>query len=269
MPGALFYARDNTSTVIFSTVLITAAGLAGSHWPRQMKGTRKGARTPQRGGQGVEVRQLADLPTLSGETSAARAQLLQSMRQANGRCIDMLVHAARAELKGTFPLVHHLRDVFRCLTPEVRGRVAHTGVLLVDLQLSNAPWWSRVQAHPAGAARWPHICGSFPRAPAVHLGRAALMLVWHAVRADHASTCLLGVSPEIAQIIGGFSLTELDQVVERQFKYVRPRWEDRPAVWSALILSAQRDDPRRTREVNLRVLQLITGDLLSRPPGVH
>jgi len=234
-----------------------------------MKWVKKGTISPQKVDQRVEIRQLPDLPVLSGESSAARARLLQSMRQANERCCDMLTHAARAELKGTFLLVHHLRDLFRGFTPEIRRRVANTGVLLVDLQLSNAPWWSRLREHPADAARSPHIYGSFPRAPAVQLGRAALMLVWHAVHADHAGTCLLGVSPEVARIVSGFSLTELDQVVERQFKYVRPRWEDRPAVWHALISSAQRGDPRRTREVNLRVLQLITGDLLSSAASVH
>jgi hypothetical protein len=181
----------------------------------------------------------------------------------------MLVQAAHTEPKGNFPLVHHLRDLFRGLTVDARERAAHTGVLLIDMQLSNGPWWGQLQAHPVRAARSPHIRGSFPRAPAVHLGRATLMLVWHAVRADQGGICLLGVSPQVAQIIGGFSLTELDRVVERQFKSVRPRWEDRPAVWRALILSAQRGDPRGIREVNLRMLQLIIGDLLSSPRAVH
>jgi predicted NAD/FAD-binding protein len=95
------------------------------------------------------------------------------------------------------------------------------------------------------------------------------MLVWHAVHADQAGSCLLGVSTEVARIIGSFSLTELDQAVERRFQYVRPRWEERPAVWRALLLSAQRGDPRRTREVNVWTLQLLTGDLLSGLPAVH
>jgi hypothetical protein len=77
------------------------------------------------------------------------------------------------------------------------------------------------------------------------------------------------VSPEVARIIASFSLTELDRVVERRFRYVRPRWEDRPAVWRALLLSAQSGDVRRNREVNLRMLQLITGDLLASRVALH
>jgi hypothetical protein len=77
------------------------------------------------------------------------------------------------------------------------------------------------------------------------------------------------VSPEVARIIARFSLTELDRVVERRFRYLRPRWEDRPAVWRALFLSAQSGDPRRTREVNLRAIQLMTGDLLAVRAALH
>ena len=95
------------------------------------------------------------------------------------------------------------------------------------------------------------------------------MLAWHGVRSDPVGSCLLGVSPEVARIIAGFSLTELDRVVERRFRYVRPRWEDRPAVWRALFLSAQSGDARRTGEVNLRAIQLMTGDLLPSRVALH
>jgi hypothetical protein len=77
------------------------------------------------------------------------------------------------------------------------------------------------------------------------------------------------VSPEVARIIASFSLTELDRVVDRRFRYVRPRWEDRPAAWRALLLSAQSDDARRTREVNLRMIQLMAGDLLVSRVALH
>jgi hypothetical protein len=95
------------------------------------------------------------------------------------------------------------------------------------------------------------------------------MLAWHSVRSDPVGSLLLGVSPDVARIIASFSLTELDRVVERRFRYVRPRWEDRPAVWRALLLSAQSHDGRCTREVTLRAIQLMTGDLLATRVALH
>lgn len=204
-----------------------------------------------------------DSPSLSGESRLARTQLLHSLREVNARCVDTLVEAARADCREALPLVNHLRDLLRGLTPAVRSRAAGTTLLLVDMQLSNADWWRLLKMQPTRAAPLPPGRGNFPKASAVHLGRAALVLAWHSVRADLVGSCLLGVSAEVAQIIASFSLTDLDRIVERRFRYVRPRWEDRPAAWRALILSAQSGDPRRTRDANLRALQLMTGDLLS------
>jgi nucleoside-diphosphate-sugar epimerase len=88
-------------------------------------------------------------------------------------------------------------------------------------------------------------------------------------RSDPVGSCLLGVSSGVARIIASFSLTELDRVVERRFRYVRPRWEDRPAVWRALLASAQNGDAGRTHEANLRAMHLLTGDLLASRVALH
>jgi hypothetical protein len=210
-----------------------------------------------------------DTPALSVEVSPARAQLLRSLQETNERCIQMLVHAARTQGRDTFPLVSHLRSLLHGLAPDVRVRAARTSLLLVDMQLSNAAFWTHLQAHPARPAPLLPGRGSFPRASAVPLGRATLILAWHGVRSDPVGSYLLGLSPEVAHIIASFSLTELDQAVERRFRLVRPRWEDRPAMWRALLLSAQSGDARRIREVNLRAIQLMTGDLLASRVALH
>src|SRR5215467_4381553 len=130
-----------------------------------------------------------DAPALSGELGAARAQLLKSLQEANERCLQMLVHAARTEARDTFPLVNHVRSLLRELTPDGRVRAAHTALLLVDMQLSDAAWWTHLQAHPNRPPPLPPARGSFPRASAVPLGRATLMLAWHGVRSDPVGSC--------------------------------------------------------------------------------
>jgi hypothetical protein len=88
------------------------------------------------------------------------------------------------------------------------------------------------------------------------------MLTWHALRADEQTSYLLGVTPAVAAVIAGLALTEIDRIAERWFGYLRPRWEDRPAVWRQLLQSSQPPDLRRARESSLRGLQLIVGELL-------
>jgi hypothetical protein len=65
----------------------------------------------------------------------------------------------------------------------------------------------------------------------------------------------------VADIIVGLSLSDIELLVERRFRHVRPRWEDRPAVWRALLLAAESEDFRKKRDFDLYSLQLLTGDL--------
>lgn len=197
---------------------------------------------------------------LEPDTPAGR--VARPLQELNERCITMLVLAARAERAPTFPLVIQLRELLHGVTPETRARAAQTAFLLVDMEFANVPWWQTLQTHQARAASLPPWRGGFPRAGAIPLTRATLTLAWHVLRANEEARCLLGTVPAVAEVIAGLSLSEIDRIAERRFRHVRPRWEDRPAVWRQLFQSAQTPDIRRAREFSLRGLQLIAGELL-------
>ena len=190
-------------------------------------------------------------------------RMLQPMQEINERCLELLAQAARGGRTGAFALVIPLRDLLVQMTPQARKRAAGNGFLLVDLEFANALWWLSVTNRPGRAAPAPRGRGGFHRAAAVQLARATLMLAWHNLRADPGSACMLGISFEVGEIIAACSLTEVDRIAGRGFRYVRPRWEDRPGVWRQLLLSAQQPDLRRLRETNVRALQLITGELIA------
>jgi hypothetical protein len=189
--------------------------------------------------------------------------VLRPLQEINERCLELLTQAARGGRTGTFPLVLPLRDLLLEMTPQARQRAARNGFLLVDLEFANALWWLSVTGRPGRAAPAPGGPGGFHRAAAVQLARATLMLAWHSLRADSGSACMLGISSAVGEIIASCSLTELDRIAGRGFRYVRPRWEDRPGVWRQLLLSAQQPDVRRLRETNVRAVQLITGELIA------
>ena len=230
-----------------------------------MKGTPKRAQVPKDGS--TDARLEPDtghsIASFLNELEAARKRILQPLQHANERCIEILVQAARGADKGALPLVTQLREVLTRLTPEIRARAAGKPFLLVDFQFGNDVWWQELRSNPARPSLSPSGPGTFPRASAVNLGRATLMLAWHSVRADVNASCLLGISPAVAATLAGFSLTELERVAERRFRYVRPRWEDRPSVWRQLLFSASTADTRQARDAHLRALQLLTGELIS------
>jgi hypothetical protein len=71
------------------------------------------------------------------------------------------------------------------------------------------------------------------------------------------------MTTEVSLTIAELPITVLDQLVKKHHKHLRPRWEDRPAVWRRLLASAQTEDIRRARDFSLYGIQLLTAELIS------
>jgi hypothetical protein len=184
----------------------------------------------------------------------------QEVQRVNQRCIEMLMQTARVARPEMSPLVTELREVLLQMTPERRVRAARRTFLLVDMELGNTDLWRRFKNHPVRVEPALRGRGTFPRAAAIQLARDTLILAWYGVRADcQGARLLLGLSAAVSDIIASLSLTDINRIAERQFPYVRPRWEDRPDLWLNLLSASQTPDIRRARDVNLRGLQLIVG----------
>lgn len=204
------------------------------------------------------------------ENTAPAVRPRQEVQRVNQRCIEMLTQAARIARPEMSPLVSDLREDLLQMTPERRVRAARRTFLLVDMELGNTDLWRRFKSHPARIEPVLKGCGTFPRAAAVQLARDTLILAWYGVRADcHGARLLLGLSAAVSDIIAGLSLTDINRIAERQFRYVRPRWEDRPDLWFNLLSSSQTHDIRRARDVNLRGLQLIVGAIVAPASARH
>jgi hypothetical protein len=137
-------------------------------------------------------------------------------------------------------------------------------ILLVDLEFANADWWHTVCTRPSQQIRTPSWRGSFPRGPAIQLGHATLMLAWGSLKVDVTTTrLLLGIAQPVADLILGLRFDELDRIARQRYRHVRPRWDDRPAIWRRLLIAAQTCDQRLMGACNLYALQLLAGKLLS------
>jgi len=201
-------------------------------------------------------------PNFSNQRDKAESGDLGPIHEINDRALELLAQSARLGSPGAFPLVVQLRDLFIGLTPEVRARASRRAFLLVDMEFANTGWWQTVAIRRGRSPPPPTRRGSFPRASAIKLARSTLMLAWYRVRAGEHAACLLGMTPAVSELIAGLSLSGIDQIVERRFRHIRPRWEDRPVVWRELVESAQTADIRRAREFDARGLRLIAGELL-------
>ena len=184
--------------------------------------------------------------------------------EVNERCIEMLVNAARHEQDRPFALVSELRELLRSLDPPTRQRAAQLTFLLVDMEFANPDWWHAARNHPSQQMRTPLWRGCFPRPSAIQLARATLLLAWNSLRADPVTArILLGMAPGVSDLIADLKFDEIDRIAQKRFRHVRPRWDDRPAVWRRLLLAAQAQDEKLMGEFNLHGVQLLVGELLT------
>lgn len=201
----------------------------------------------------------ASTPVSPGPEAFPHATVLE----VNERCVELLVHQARADAIPSFPLVTTLRDVLRQMTPETRKRAAARAFLLLDLEFQNAEWWESVRRYPQRQFHMATWRGAFPRRSGLPLARATLLLAWQGCRANIDSACVLfGMARAAAELIAGLQLTEIDEIVDRRFRYLHPRWHDRPDLWRALLTAAESPAPSALRRAELQALQLIAGELI-------
>lgn len=206
-----------------------------------------------------------DLPHAgyTGATAASVSAALREVHALNERLIQILVQEARSFQPGTLPLVKLLRELLLRITPESCAWAARRAFILVHLELDDPRTWRRVLLHTARSRAVSDARGAMPRASAIQLARATLMLAWYTVRADRtAATVLFGMHSAVADMIASLSLTQIDRIAEQHFHLARPRWEDHLALWRELLEASQSPNVRRARDLDLRGLQLITAALV-------
>ena len=144
----------------------------------------------------------------------------------------------------------------------MRRRIARVPFLLIDIQFCNEDWWHSVTASPARRFQSPAWKGTFSPRLGASIGRASLTFAHQSLRVDAPATmALCGLTSAVAAIITSVKLSQLERVAEQHYRCVRPRWEDRPAVWRRLITCASVEERHRIREFCLHALQLQAGEV--------
>jgi hypothetical protein len=186
----------------------------------------------------------------------------------NEQCLQMLVHVARQAHTPPESFLHHLFTLVGPLDPGGLATTARFPFLLVDFGFRDLPWWQSVTSEHWRDGKDLAWLIPFPRAMATKLARATLTLAWHTVRTDaEATRVLLGISPSVAEHIASLRLQDIDRIAERHFRRLRPRWEDRPAVWRQLLACARETDVNAAHEFVLHALQLTAASALPVTPA--
>lgn len=188
----------------------------------------------------------------------------EAIHEINERILELLVQMARSEASSVM-IRPSVRELLRQTTPEDRKRAAVRAYILVDLEFRNLPWWEAVRRSPekpfAGYARR----NPLPKRSAVPLARTLLMAAREAIRADKEIACLmLGVEPQVADLLSGLQITEIDRIAGHQFPHVEFRWLDRPGIWPSLLLSVSNPREAELAQLDVHLLQISVAELMPR-----
>lgn len=151
-----------------------------------------------------------------------------------------------------------------------REDLAHCPFSLVDAGLREAPQWS--QADHIEPAQ-----GELPFSPTLlqtrldHLAHAAWLLAWHLVRTDViAARLVFAMDSASTSLMAQVTLTDIRRIAQEQVcnGRVRPRWHNRPDIWSRLIHTARSSHRDTFANVTTRGLQLFLQEMLADEHGV-
>lgn len=194
-------------------------------------------------------------------------ELLLPLHEVNERCLELIALVAKLDPEDApFALVGPLRSLLRGTRPNLRRRAARQPFALVDMEFRDADWWQAVKSRPSRAWKDRPWRALAPKRAATQLAQTTLILAWHMTRADAEATCIVfGMSREVAQLISSLRLSELDTIAQHQFRHVRPRWEERAELWRELLVAAQSEDSAAMRNIAIRALQFLAGEVIPRP----
>jgi hypothetical protein len=188
------------------------------------------------------------------------AETLESVLEVNEQVLALL-HAQCLAGDNRPPLSREVNDLLVNLDQRSLQRAAATAVLLVDVGFADPGLWSaavigavndRVQMEPTPFFT---VDGS------VALMRLVMAHAWHLARSQPAAArLLLGFSAANLAVIGGCTLSRLTRLAETRSHWLRPRWENRPAVWCDLLRMAGNGESGALKRMRARGLQLLAAD---------
>ena len=205
----------------------------------------------------------------TASTSALDPKLLGHISELNRQLLELLSATARGQPTGVItPVVRALRAQWEQLSPEALRRLAACPYLLLDLSVDELSQTLDAgdAIHEPALARPPAIT---PVAPSLstELQWRALLTAWHFAQTNPlAARISLGLAPADSARLATVPLPQLEAAVTRRNWRLRLRWEDRVDVWQQLLQAATESQSRRLRQLQLRGLQLLAGQLL---PGTR
>jgi hypothetical protein len=182
--------------------------------------------------------------------------VLEPLAEINERVLEVLAGAGGASRPYASALSPLLAAEWQLLDAPGRARLAASPYLLLDCRFACRELWS-IPVH-AGVRDAAGAAHGFAGALGARTLRHVMLLAWHWSRANPMTAQIaLGLSESCARLIAGTRHRDMEALAELYPSWIRPRWEDRPAIWRQLLAAASPSSPVALKQLHLRGLQLL------------
>lgn len=198
-------------------------------------------------------------------------RIIGSLGGLNHQCLELLARQAAASSAHPLALGEVIRW-WRELDEAARRRAADYPFLLFDAGFADPQRWQWLEEPRVNDGQDPAYAAFFTVPDAVAVTRsvfvlAASMVVLHRTYASLA----LGMHPKCVNIIAAHSILEVQQMAERAWTWLTPRWAQRPEIWHEL-LSAGVEGGEAHRHARMHGMRLVEADIAAaarsrRKPG--
>ncbi len=182
-------------------------------------------------------------------------QALEPLYELNGLFLRLLIDTARVPSRqDELPLVYALRASLIELTPASRQRIARCAVCLVDAGFAEEDRWAAV----ARGVALPFSASADWLSPeqAVQLAQMTLTLAWTIARATpETARIIFGMTRPVVPIVASLGIERIQHLVQLHGNWLRPAWENRPAIWRHLLSPADPPPASRLPPIHVRAMQ--------------
>jgi hypothetical protein len=193
-------------------------------------------------------------PRLFSETSLA------PVFELNHLFLDALIEEASRPTSETRPrLASTLQQPLTQLTSTALDRLARCPICLIDAGFRDDTRWMAIATQSNASLESREAV--FPRLQALKLALQTFTLAWTTARAGlEGASLIFGMSQNSARVIARASIQTMHGAAERHPGWLRPAWEDQPAIWHHLLAMAMRETESQS-SLGMRALQRRLADL--------
>ncbi len=211
-------------------------------------------------GEGAEGQQLS-------QHKWKGARSIELAHQLNEQFVQLFCELSLDATSGNpFPLVAAHRELWSCLDPISRKRLALFPFVIVDLRFGDVAWW-RMAAGKGAHARG-HAASTASATRWDWLALETLMFAWQVAREDRSvASMLFAMPPPVADCIAALTMQQVRTQAVESAKCLRLRWDNDPRFWRQLLIAAREPNEAALEGLRREAKLHFCGELIHAQPA--